>query len=426
MSQDFRKKSLIFILFGLFFTNLIHLEIANALDLTAPMVFESARVLPPGVRNPRFMNVFMSIDSRFNGGGGREPLGTPLNKTVSWGEVMNVQDNEIDKVFIRSTLDDTHLNSDGSPGSTTGQVNSYFNIKVPVLAVGVTNRLTVGFALPIIYASISADSGFSKSDDGQVFMNKVCNLSVEKCNTAAKKMNNAVNEKLARNGYRSIHSKTVSNVGDLQVVSKYMVHEDSMSRIAVKSTLVLPTGVKPNPDDVLDIPTGDGRFSVGAAVVYDRTFLKDFTWNTYGGVLGLMPNRMDKRVPVATDDPISSDKESLVRKMGGLVSVGTSLIRQFSPTGFVAGAGYSFQFQTKARYSGGTQFSADRYALLEDLKPAQALHSTMLMAGFSTVEWYQNKKFFYPLQANLVFSHPVLGRNVTANDVISGELVLFF
>ena len=80
---------------------------------------------------------------------------------------------------------------------------------------------------------------------------------------------------------------------------------------------------------------------------------------------------------------------------------------------------------TKPSYAVGV-YSPERYGYLEDLTPVEALHSTTLMAGFSTVEWYQAKKFVYPFQANFVFSHPFLGRNVTTNDVFSGELVLFF
>ena len=52
--------------------------------------------------------------------------------------------------------------------------------------------------------------------------------------------------------------------------------------------------------------------------------------------------------------------------------------------------------------------------------------STTLMAGFSTVEWFKNKQFVYPFQANLVYTHPLKGRNASTADVFAGELVLFF
>jgi hypothetical protein len=48
------------------------------------------------------------------------------------------------------------------------------------------------------------------------------------------------------------------------------------------------------------------------------------------------------------------------------------------------------------------------------------------MASFSTVEWYQNRKFFYPMMASFLYSHPLMARNVAATDVFSGEIILFF
>ena len=48
------------------------------------------------------------------------------------------------------------------------------------------------------------------------------------------------------------------------------------------------------------------------------------------------------------------------------------------------------------------------------------------MGGFSTVEWFKQKKFFYPFQANVAYSRALAGRNVTSNDVVAAELVLFF
>jgi hypothetical protein len=48
------------------------------------------------------------------------------------------------------------------------------------------------------------------------------------------------------------------------------------------------------------------------------------------------------------------------------------------------------------------------------------------VANFSTVEWFKAKQFLLPFQANLTWSLPLEGRNVTNNSVFSGELVMFF
>jgi hypothetical protein len=105
--------------------------------------------------------------------------------------------------------------------------------------------------------------------------------------------------------------------------------------------------------------------------------------------------------------------------------MGTSISHVFPSLGIVTAAGYNFQYMTGQTFSRGALL-AERYVFLEDQTPAESLHSATLMAGFSTVEWYQSKKFVYPFQANFVYSHPFMGKNVTTNDVVSGELVMFF
>ena len=397
----------------------------HAMNLTAPFYLENPLVLPPGVKNPRFSNIFMSIESKFNSAGQAEPLGNALNKRIKWSEIVNAQKRHSEKSMIRSALNDLGLSYDGSPGSSTGTVNTYFNVKAPVLAVGISERFTLAVAVPVMDIAISADTGFIKSPDGQAFTNKICNLSVDQCNAAAKKLNNPINQKLSDLGYAPIQSTTISSIGDIQVVGKYLLHKDDENMLTLKSTLVLPTGIAPNANLALDIPTGDGRFQLGEALVYGRELGSDFRLNAVSGIMALLPNEMQKRIPTAYGDPLSKDQELLTRNLGASFALGTSVNHTFPSIGLVTAAGYNFQFMTKPSYSVGT-YSPERYTYLEDLTPVQALHSATLMAGFSTVEWYKAKKFVYPFQANIVLSHPILGRNVTTNDVYSGELVLFF
>lgn len=140
----------------------------------------------------------------------------------------------------------------------------------------------------------------------------------------------------------------------------------------------------------------------------------------------MLPHSMDRRIPKTAEDSLSRDKETLTRNLGANVSAGTSVNFTVPSAGLITAAGYQVNYLTPTRYSGGQQFGMDRYSYLEGLTPSQTLHSATLMAGFSSVEWYQAKKFVYPFQANLVYSHPLAGRNVSTTDVMSGELVLFF
>ena len=113
--------------------------------------------------------------------------------------------------------------------------------------------------------------------------------------------------------------------------------------------------------------------------------------------------------------------------MQSLLQFGTGLEHEFVNTGFSVGAGYSLQYLSGASYDPGI-FGAgsERYAWLEGLQPSETLHSALASVQFSTVEMYQAKKFFYPMQARLAYSKPFAGRNATTNDLATAELVLFF
>ncbi|MBI2712455.1 MAG: hypothetical protein HYX41_06330 [Bdellovibrio sp.] len=399
---------------------------AVALDLTAPFFLETARTLPKGVRNPRFVNVFMSIDSKFSDIGNAQPLANPIDRSVRWSDVIDMEKDSIKKLAISALLQANQIDSQGGPGKTTGQVYSVFNVKVPALAIGLSDRFTVGVGIPIVKIDVSADTGFQKNPDGQKFAERLCAASPVECTTAAARFNNAVNDKLTNYGYAPVASSSSTHIGDVQIIGKYSLYQDEVQGFALKSTFVLPTGRVSDVNAAVDLPTGDGRFQVGGVATYDRVFASDYRWNTYGGIQALMPFSQERRVPVELGNPVSNEKETLTRNLAGLITAGTSIVRKLGPTGVSIGAGYNLQYMTGASYSGGTQYAPQRYGYLEALTPAQTLHSATVVAGFSTVEWFQQKKFIYPFQANLIFSHPFSGRNAPNNDVVAGELVLFF
>ena len=172
---------------------------------------------------------------------------------------------------------------------------------------------------------------------------------------------------------------------------------------------------------------GDGQWDIGAGVIVERLLTRDLRWGSSAMYTAQLPATLERRLPKSATDSLSDDKENLLRDLGDTVTLGTGLQYMFAAVGVTVGAGYNFQYLAKTTYKNGTlDPTGARYRLLEAEYPYQALHSGTVTAGFSTVEWFREKKFVYPFQANLAYSRPFLGRNVTTNDVFSAELVLFF
>lgn len=402
--------------------------LAFASDLMAPFTLENSRVLPPGVRNPHYLEFFGSLQTRYDGAGNLIPLGFRTNVRATWKDVLETQSDEAQRNMVRAILNDNHLDPDGSPGNTTGAVNVHADVKAPVFAMGLTDRLTVAVVVPVVTLDAKVDTGFVKSADGQRFVSAVCEQSPEQCNDAAAKLNRATDQKIELYHYQPLTSQTVSAVGDVQLVSKYQCFGDEEQGFSVKLGLVLPTGIGPNVDNALDLPTGDGRFKVGPTVFYDVRPIDNSRVSFYAGYLALLPNRMDRRIPYTDDNLLSNDRVSLVKQRGENLTFGSTLNYTVPDIATTFAAGYNFQQQTQTRYK-GDNLSADqqsRLVYLENLDPTETLHSLVAQLSFSTVDWYFKKKFPLPFQLNVLYSHPIAGWNVPTNDIFSGEAVFFF
>lgn len=376
----------------------------------------------------------MFMDSRFNKAGGLEPLGVKLNKAVTWKEVIDKAGdkagNETDKIIARSFLKNPDENSpdNGSPGNVTGAVKAVVNINVPALAMGVTEHLTVGMALPVYHVDVSVDKGFKRTDEGSRVINEICKANPVKCDEAAFKINHATDRKLSDLHYEPLQSQTINDIGDMILLGKYRFWNDDRDALATQLTVTLPTGTPPNADRALDIPTGDGRFKVGAMAIYDLYAFRNGRINFYGSYMAQLPQSLTRRLPASADDFLSdvADKETVTRRWADWVSLGSSVEYSLSNFGLILQAGYNLQYQSKSRYSGSNPASAQKYLWLEDLEPAQVLHSVVTALTFSTVDWYLKKKFVFPFQMSVVYSHPVAGMETADNDVVAGQLMLFF
>lgn len=402
---------------------------AYATDLAAPFALENAQVLPSGVRNVRFFNLFMTMENRFSRTGpGLTPLGNSLNKDIRWRDVYKEQSDQVQRNMIKSVLSDNGIPEDGIAGSATGQVNTFVDVKVPIFAMAITPKFTLAVAVPIVKIDVSVDTGFVKSADGQAFVKAAGDQSPDKGNEAARKLNNATTNKLNRLGYQSLRSETISGIGDVQLVGKYQWFGQSNQALASKLTLTLPTGSKLNEDRALDPTTGDGRFKMGAALIHDYRFIPQSRWNVYAAYTALMPTSQVRRLPTSSDDSLSADKELLNKRLSHLVAAGTSVDYAIQKTGLTITAGYTFQFLSQTHYQGAAvdDLTIYRYGLLDDLEPSQVQHSLNFNVGFSTVAWYQQKEFFLPFEVNVVYSKPIAGRYAPTASVIAGEAVFFF
>ena len=392
-------------------------------DLRAPVDLENTMVLPARVSNPRFKMLYMNVDERLGGDGLVLPLGNRLNKPVKWSDIIAAQDDETAKNTLRGFLAAHKHGESDAAGSTTGVVNTYANVKVPVFAMGITGRLTAAVAVPVTHVEVNADTGFTRSAQGQAFINALAASDPVKAKEAELKMNDAVNRKLMRLGYKPITSMRVDHIGDVIMGGKYLAWKGSHDEIAVKGAVTLPTGKAPDADRALDVPTGDGQLDLGTALVWDHLFGRHFRTTVHGGYTMQVADRIDKRLPVSHEDSLSADKENVARKLGDIVTGGASASYLFD-FGLQLSCGYAYQQKFEDQYNGG-KYDPNRYRLLS-FDTNQRMQAVMGGIGFNGVELYKKKKLPLPFQVNGLYSRPVEGVNVAKAELVTVEVAMFF
>src|SRR5690554_2887656 len=93
---------------------------AEAGNLTAPFELETTAVLPSGVRNPRFKNIFMPLEQKYGADASVVPLGKPLNKVVTFQDLIDAQAKAEDKNLLQGSAASLGFSTKDSPGRTTG------------------------------------------------------------------------------------------------------------------------------------------------------------------------------------------------------------------------------------------------------------------------------------------------------------------
>jgi len=400
-------------------------SIVHAGNLTSSFGVENPSVLPNGIRNPQFKYVIVSPTNKFDGIGVPQPLGASLNKSLSWNEVIAGQGSETDKAIIAGAVSKLGQDLNDSPGSTSGEVFVDTRVLVPVLAYGISDRLTIAAALPVYQVDVKAKSGFVKTQKGDDFVLETAKTDTYAANEAANKFNNAVDNKLTELGYDPLQDQNFSHIGDGKIVAKYLALENEKNKFAIKGELTLPTGKEPNPNNPVDIATGDGQTDIGVTAIMSHQLNSWLSLNGYGGTTIQLPDETEVRVPNSNFDALSRDKETLSRNLGDIYHAGIGTGFGTSSRGLSFNLGYSFQFQNGTSFENG-KLPSERYRFLEGKNPLQALHSATATLGFSTIDWYKSGRFFYPFTAALTYSKPLAGRNVISDSVVIADLIVFF
>ncbi|MBT6326929.1 MAG: hypothetical protein HOJ35_13255 [Bdellovibrionales bacterium] len=399
---------------------------AYAGDLKAPFSLPSARVLPKGVRNLSYKGLMVTAENKFNADGTSLVLADPFFKNITFGDAIKGKLDPIDQGSLTQAMLSVGADEDTSFGRTTGQVNIKATANVPVFAWGISRKLTLAMAVPVIQSSLNVSTGVIQENANLHNEMKALLASKGVDSKIAEfddKMSNPINSKLSDYGYDPLLNEDKTELGDIKLVAKYSLTDNKKERIVISSDVTLATGTDQDINKVVQVTSGDDQYDVGVSLAHDYILTDTLTLSSSAGYTFQFKDENPERIPMFDDSKVTPDVDLNTSRDLGDVVIG-AVAGKFRHEGWKVETGYTYQYKQSDKYSGEV-FSSERYNWLEQ-NTEQEMHTVQLIAGFDTLSLFKKKKFPVPLSLTVNHTQVVKGKNVVNDPLTSVDFSMFF
>lgn len=403
------------------------LAIFSLLTAHSAFAFENAKVMPKGVRKLSVRSAETSFKEKTDASGEAASVVSPLAKDLTFKQIAKGYSG-INRTQVEAFLQANNFGDDESVGKFSADFAGNVSVMAPIFAIGVTERLTLGGAIPYYRANTSVKVGFRPNERGQQFLNSLADPysnQVAKAQEAGRKLNDAVgqlNDKLATNGYSALGDWEKKGWGDTTVLAKYSALQSRYLNAAVTGGFVAPTGTGDDPDVLTDIPFGDGQWDLFSGVSLDQPILKYAYINEYFQYTAQLPGKKDVRLKTS-EEPIEVPRENVGFNLGDKVEVGTSLNLD-SYDGAVVGVGYNYFKKFSDRYRLSDAQAGAQDSLQEET--TQTTTEAEFQLGYSGVRAYQRGQIVAPFEVIGSYKKQLRSTNAPVKDLAQLDVTMFF
>ncbi len=405
----------------------VSLGLTMTLAATSASAFESTRTLPQGVRNLNLKGVYTTANEKSNPEGKAISLAEPLWKPLKFKNILSTEEDPLKRTQLEGFLLQQGLSKEQSVGDFQANLSARINVWAPILAWGLTDKLTLAVAVPYYSTSTDIQPGFRTNAGANDFFARLTTPSMNNYAAALdaqERFQDAVgrlNNKLRKYSYQELSYWNQSGWGDTTLALKALTVDQDVLKMAVTAGLVAPTGRKENPRILTDLPYGDGQWDLFSQLTFDQKLGADFFVNQFAKYTYQAP---DKRViPWKTaEESIEVPVNATRFKYGDKVDAGVSVQMEQDSTGATGGLGllYFRKF--------GDRFTVEDPAVKSELQRWSDQQSQYAQAkvGYTTVPAYRRKEFAAPLSVSLEYRRQLVSRNMPINDFAQMDFNLFF
>jgi len=385
----------------------------------------NAKVLPKNIFYLTFSNEFMNIiDSKYNSSGQKERFDAPLNLNLD-GNTLAEFEQRVNELIatINELTGDRREGDKLNAGSIETNIEGMRNTHTLSLNYGVTDKLSIRVAAPIVKTEISLKSNFKHNNSIQNLRSKY---------PEQKKLTEALDELagvntqtfmnyLADLGYDPIDGYDETSIGDVSIGGKYRYLKNRLFEFAFGCALIAPTGKKHDPDMLIQAPPGSGTWGIALSTYHDYKPACFINNNLTIQYLKLLPDSEEMRVIETRNSYLSPRKEQINRSPGDAMRLIFS--NTFSMTkNFYFDLSYIFSAKGEDKYStsDGSRISA------MEKDTSLMLHETELMLGYNTIADYRNGSSVPPYEMELAYRRSLAGKNVPYANAITFNLGVYF
>lgn len=401
------------------------LLILAAFVSTNSFAFESTKVLPKGVRNLDIRSIYTQTSKKTDLHGNEVSLAVDLYKPVKLYNVLQGETG-LKKTQLAAFMDAQGFKEEDTVGDFRASLNAQINVWAPVLAWGITDKVTLAGAIPYYSTSTDINVGFRTNAGGDALIRAFQQPEVNYYYAAVEasdKFARAVprlNERLEKNGYQSLDNWNQSGWGDFTLAAKALVFDSPVLRSSTTFGFNAPTGRTDNPSILTDLPYGDGQWDLFAQLTFDQVINKNVFFNQFYKYTNQLPGRKEVRWKTF-DETVEATRHQTDFKLGDKIDAGVSV--QFEQdNGLNAGLGglYYRKF--------GDRYEADLIDVKNELKRATDQDALYWQArlGYSTVEAYRRKEFAAPMSVTIEYRKQYESQNLAVTDFTQIDLNLFF
>jgi len=400
------------------------LVFASSVTSVLCAAMEDAKVLPKGVRRLAVTTIHTGFNSQNDSQGNEKSAGAALEKTVSYSDFIN-QRNGVDKAQLKALLLANGTDENTVVGQFEADVEGQVNVFAPSFSYGLSDRWSVGFAIPIYQARTDAAVSFHANEEADRFVAGLAATGsglASKVNEAVHTLNNVsemLNQKLEANGYERLGEWEQTGLGDVLVKGRYQGLKTSRQRGVAEVGFVAPTGRTDDPDVLTDVAFGDGSWDLIIGGIYDYSFAGTPLFvNGYSRYTAQLPAERTVRMKTA-DEPIVSETKDVRYDLGDKFDAGASL-QLDAQSGLNAGLGYNYYFKGEDKYYAGT--SSKSY----EQGTTQLQHSGELSLGYSSVNAYYRGRSLVPYTGSLSYQKQYHALNLPNADRVQFDFKLYF